>query len=386
MAKLAKVYLKNSRFLISFLFLFTFLVLFIVKKSSTPLVIIVPHHDAVKDIRSDFFTQIRSKRSNIKTIIVIGPDHFSPYQNQIFYANKPWYFNDKPINFHSEYTNYLNNIDIHLYNYLVQSDHAIMALVPDIINNFPQTNIVPILIGQKVDQPKLDELTSVLIDQCQSNCLLVSSVDVSHYLPFPLADIHDQTSLNALENFDLDKILKLEVDSPQSLYTLAKFAWANKANYFKLFAHTNSAKLADNSDLESTSHIFGYYTRKLSSTKPTNIHTFLYTPDILPSQSKLVGDRFFYGTDIADFNLNQDLLSNQSLPLVYDPNIIIAGSIYNNIYSLVILPFTYQDSYPVLLRGDQKSVALSTYFNKLDLSIFTDYSFKDGTLTYVQEN
>ncbi len=351
-----------------------------------PIAMVVPHHDAVREIRSDFFKEISQMRSNIKTIIVIGPDHFSPYQNQIFYANKPWYYNDKPIEFQTNYTDKLEDIDIHLYNSLVQSDHAIMALIPDIINNFPQANIVPILIGQKVNQTKVDNLASLLIDQCRSDCLLIASVDFSHYLPFPLADIHDQTSLSALRNLDLDKLLKLEVDSPQSLYLLTKFSQAKHASYFNMFAHTNSAKLADNSNLESTSHIFGYYTRKSFPTKPDTTRTFLYTPSILPSQSKLVGDRFFYGTDTIDFNLTSDLLSSQNLPLVFDPNIAIAGSVSNNTYSLVILPFTYQDNFPILLRGDQKLQVISAYFSKLDLDNFTDYSFKDGTLIYDQKN
>lgn len=385
MVKLVKVYQKNSKFLIPFVFLFTLLVLFIVKKYFNPSVLIVPHHDFVKQQRAEFFTKIKFLKSNYKEVIVIGPDHFSHYQDQVFYSDQTWYFDQKSIEFQPNYTNLLNNLDIHLYNSLVQKDHTVMALIPDIITNFPEAKIVPILIGQKVNQDKLDQIVSLLNNQCQKNCLLITSVDFSHYLPYMLADIHDQTSQTALQNLDLNKILKLEVDSPQSLYIATKFAKLKRTLSFNLENHTNSGKIANNPNLESTSHFFGYFSKNFLIKKHANASTFLYTPGISPSSKKLLGDRFFYGTDEINFNFNQNSLKKLNLPLIFDPYVFIAGSVVGKEYHLVILPFTYEEGLPVLLTGDEKSQALSTYFKKINTNDFISFSLKDGTLFYVQE-
>lgn len=105
----------------------------------------------------------------------------------------------------------------------------------------------------------LDKLLSQLDNVCRFDCLLVFSVDFSHYLPATLAHVHDLYTLSQLQNQDSTKVFKAEVDSPQSLYLMTKFASVRRAGRWHLFAHTNSGIISGNPDIETTTHVFGSY-------------------------------------------------------------------------------------------------------------------------------
>lgn len=150
-------------------------------------------------------------------------------------------------------------MDLPVDNPTLKNDHAIFNPLSDLKKFFPHASVQPILIGQKVPVSDLDNLFSQIESSCNLDCLLVFSVDFSHYLPASLAHLHDIYTLTRLNNIDPSGLLTAEVDSPQSLYLMAKYASNRHAKRWHLFAHTNSGIISGNPDIETTTHVFGSY-------------------------------------------------------------------------------------------------------------------------------
>jgi hypothetical protein len=203
----------------------------------------------------------------------------------------------------------------------------------------------------------LDALLVKIKAVCGFDCLLVASVDFSHYLPATLADTHDAFSLKNLQNLDFENIFKSEIDSPQSLYLLIKFALSKSAQKWTLFAHTNSGYISQNPDLETTTHVFGYYSYGASSKSLTQ--TSVSTPVLL--------DRF-YGIDIQTTKPSTDfvistIITPQKTVKSYLP-------IKNNLF----------------IRGLEKQQLIKTFFDSIpdDLNLTKDYFW--GRLIYGRTN
>ena len=251
----------------------------------------MPHHNIVANVRQGFLQKIALSRLITRKIILIGPDHFSQNQQQISINNEDWNLSTGLMKFQDF------NLNLPVNNALLKNDHAVYNPLTDLKTYFPKATIYPILIGQKVPFSELDSLISKIYSICKFDCLLVASVDFSHYLPATLAEVHDTYTFKVLNNFDFNNLNNVEVDSPQSLYLLTKFSENKSAKKINLFAHTNSGYIANNPDIETTTHVFAYYTRGFSPIISTK--TTISTPirlDRAKNQNNL-GDRFFYGVD-----------------------------------------------------------------------------------------
>lgn len=282
-----------------------------------PLAVVVPHHNIVADKRLEMLKIVRKRRILTQKVIVLSPDHFSNDQKTIAYSDRNWGFPKSGIDFYDKFDNkFFNNMQLN--NELVRNDHGVFNVLSDVSLVWPKVKVVPIIIGQQVKFQDLVELISNISKYCRLNCLLIASVDFSHYLPFKIADVHDEESLEALINFDLKEGKQIEVDSPQSLYSLITFAKNKSSNNFNYYAHTNSAKLSNMEDVESTSHIFGWYERKLfKRRKIYDVKTFTYAKNINKKDNlSSLGERFFYGVD--DLNLNKPEIDSSFVVVGYE--------------------------------------------------------------------
>lgn len=269
---------------------------------NSPKMLILPHQNAVNDLRNNLVQKISYNNPFIKTVIIIGPDHFGQNQNEISYTSRDWLLNDGIVGFDHDAKIAKELAKKYPNRERLKHDHAIYNLLAPINNNLPQARVVPILIGQKVTNKKLDDLIQILEQNCDLQCVIIYSVDFSHYLPYPVADIHDLFSIKTLQNNDLSDVSKIEVDSTQSLYIAMQLAKKWRLN-FNLFANTNSAKLDKNPIAESTSHVLGYYARENDEVE-INIKTFIYATHIGDKLSKL-NERYFYGAESVVLNLTE---------------------------------------------------------------------------------
>lgn len=314
------------------------------------------------DVRQKFLERISKSRPITRKIILIGPDHFSSDQRQININNQDWNLSTGYLKFQDL------NLNLPINNDLLKNDHAIYNPLADIKTYFPQAVIYPILIGQKVSFSELDSLLNKIVPLCNSDCLLIASVDFSHYQPATLAEAHDSHTLRVLNNFETKNISNLEVDSPQSLYLLTKFSELKSAKKFNLFAHTNSGFITGSPDIETTSHIFAYYTSGVSP--KINTTTTVSAPKLFDrhQNQNTLGDRFFYGVD----NFTIDSTLNFVVSTVSSDNQIIKSylPIKNNIF----------------IRGPEKQTLIKKYFDSIpdEQNLTKDYFW--GRLIYDQKN
>lgn len=322
--------------------------------------VILPHHNLVATTRQSFLKSIAQKRPITRQIILIGPDHFSANQTQIHTATTDWNLSSGQVEFKDLFLNL--SVD----NQLLKGDHAIYNPLVDLKTYFPEAKIYPILIGQKVNRQTLDRLLPLITKRCSVDCLLVASVDFSHYLPATLAEVHDAFTIRSLHNFEYDNILNAEVDSPQSLYLTSKFSELKHSRHFSLFAHTNSGFIAHNPDVETTTHVFASFS--LGKFTPLHLKTIVATPGELLRQDhqNTLGDRFFYGVD--EFQTDSSL------------NLITATIESANFKSVAFLPFKNH----LFVRGQDKINFIKAHFQALSDNSHKDYFW--GKLNYEIEN
>lgn len=303
--------------------------------------IVLPHHNLVASTRQNFLKIIAQKRPITRQIILVAPDHFSTYQNQINIATNDWHLSTGKM----EFQNLPFNLSID--NRRLQNDHSIYNPLADLKTYFPQAKIYPILIGQKVTQIELDKLITKITKHCSYDCLFVASVDFSHYLPATLAEVHDAFTIRSLNNFEFDNIIKAEVDSPQSLYLLTKFAASKKSSSFTLFDHTNSGFISRNPDAETTTHVFASFSSGKLRTIDLKTTVTVPTQLIRKNNQDTLGDRFFYGVD--EFKVDSS------------SNFVTATIEFKNFKSTAFLPLKNN----LFVRGQEKINLIKTYFDSL---------------------
>lgn len=335
---------------------------------SQPQIVIVPHHNLVAATRQKFLSSITLRRFSTQKIILLGPDHFSVNQKQISYTTSDWNLQDGQILFDHGF----DGIGLNQNDFLLKNDHTIYNLLSDIHQFFPKAKIIPILLGQKLAPGDLESVYQKIKLSCGRNCLLIASVDFSHYLPATLAYVHDTFTLSSLKSQNLDKTFSSEVDSPQSLYLVSRLGLDRGLKFQNLF-YTNSGFITKNPDAETTTHIFGLYSPALLSPKPI-IHTSLQLP--YPIDRKLnqntLGDRFFYGVDKIDYNSTL-------------PGFVIATAITPKLTTSFFLPITSNDKQVTFIRGQEKINLIKNYFDTINTPGITKNYFW-GKLTYETKN
>jgi AmmeMemoRadiSam system protein B len=358
---------KSQLLLILFFLNFILIIVFFVSKIYfQPIAIVVPHHNIVKEKRLEFFKTIAQKRPLTRKIIIISPNHFSPDQFRLNYANIDWSEPNGSLQFSSDLESQLKSFMV-LSNGMLQNDHGIFNLLPDIKSVWPNAKVFPILIGQNYPVSKLNDFIQKLNQVCQSDCLLISSVDFSHYLPSALANIHDQKSIYDLATQNLSEIPKLEVDSPQSLYILAKFSQIKNAKKWNLFYHSNSGELYNNPDIETTSHVFGSYQRSIKSNNISSVKTGIISSGINKIKSiNSLGIRFFYGTDFT--NLDYSSTSLYKLPFQLPKNIVVSVVTVGQQSVFNLFPIEVKNDATYLLRGESKINQINLFLKTLKLN------------------
>lgn len=323
-----------------------------------PVAIVLPHHNLVETTRQQFLKDVSRRRLFTRHIILLSPDHFSPQQTQVTSSTRDW-------NLSTGKAKYNNFLEVSLpQNNSIYDDHGIYNPLTDLKKSFPLADFFPVLIGQQTVPSDLQSLLTQIKNKCGFDCLVVASVDFSHYLPATLAEVHDVFTLNNLQNLDLDKILLSEVDSPQSLYLLSSFARFQSAFKWSLYAHTNSGIIAANPDVETTTHVFGSYAR--GKHQPSTNLAIIHLPyQLNRSQSQqTVGDRFFYGVD-------------KSVVDSYLPNFVIATTITPSHTIKSFLPLNGNN----FVRGADKQKLIKRYFDSIsNPKVIKDYFW--GTLIY----
>ncbi len=303
--------------------------------------LVIPHHDIVASQRKEFL-QEAAKYVQPKTIILVSPNHYDVGKSVIQTVDQNWNLSTGNIGSRSDVIQGLIKNGVGNEPSSFPDEHGIHLVLADIHNAFPKANLVPLIIKSTATREDIFSLIETLVKTC-ADCLMIASVDFSHYQPALLADLHDQLTIRGMEQLDEESLLtKAEVDSPAALVLLAK--WAERASTKKLVVrnHTNSGEMLGNKDIPTTSHVFAWYEAG-KAVLPKSQVTFLFGGDIMlgrmightflgqgmrNGQAGLshvfdrVGERLFWGVDAGTINLEGPISRRQVLDDYKSKNLI----------------------------------------------------------------
>lgn len=253
---------------------------------------VVPHHEIVGATRTEMFQEIGKRFDQLgepETIVLIGPNHFERGIAHIQTTRRSWNTSVGLLEADGALIDALTSDNtVREEPKSFNGEHSISLIIRDIKQTFPSARVLPLIVKMDTSEKEAIALASRLLEHCPS-CLVVASVDFSHYQPAALADLHDRLTLRALENRDSSLLIqKAEVDAPAVLSFLATWAEQQNTRAFVTFDHTNSGVIIGNPDAESTSHIFGWYemgsgsvSRSESVPDPISSVTFAFAGDMM---------------------------------------------------------------------------------------------------------
>ncbi len=278
---------------------------------------ILPHHLIVKGKIATFFEGL--KKQDIKTIVLVGPNHFERGDSKILISQALWQTPYGDILPDRELAqNLAKQKGVKIDEEPFAGEHAISGLVPFIKKSLPEAKLVSVILKSATTPEEAKILAANIQSNSHNNTLVLASVDFSHYLPAQVADFHDEKSRATIENLDTTGVWNLEVDSQASLAVALHYALGTKFEQANILWQTNSSRLVGQLDIPGTSHQFYYFSK--GEKKNNQLVNFLFFGDIMldrnvgtkiaknglsPLLENLAGqeNRFFRGSDIVMANL-----------------------------------------------------------------------------------
>lgn len=221
---------------------------------------LVPHHNLAGELLSRLLIQLEAHPP--RTVIVVGPNHDNRGQS-IITGRRSWATAFGAVTADQALVaglaeSGLATID----DPSLEPEHAIGALMPYLKYHAPSAAVVPIILHRGVTLAQMNQLAAHLAPLISADTLLIASVDFSHYQTRLTAEANDAETLQAILDFDLDRLLAMgpeHVDSPPSLGVLMLVMRQLGAAAPVVEANTNSGRLFGTDLAETTSYFtFSY--------------------------------------------------------------------------------------------------------------------------------
>ncbi len=218
---------------------------------------IVPHHLLASDMIADFYNYISNE--NIKTIIILGPNHNEKGGFIVLSSEYAW---QTPLGIVEPDVEIINDLENHnlikINEEVLENEHSVASQMLFVKYYFPEAKVVPIILSAKTNREKAKILSEKLAEYMKNgDTAIIASVDFSHYLQSDEAIMKDAETLEALKNFNYEKIYSFgnsNLDSPPSIAILLFTMQSMGINNFEVLDNTNSGIMTNNYNSETTSY------------------------------------------------------------------------------------------------------------------------------------
>lgn len=226
---------------------------------------VAPHHLLARDMIADFFSALSKRKPD--NIIILAPNHKRIGEKKVITSLYDWetYFGILETN--DELAGeFVKSGMAASKPTVLEEDHSISSLIPYIKYYMPDSKVVPLLLHGNLglnDSVRLGNYIGKIAKD--NNCVVIASVDFSHYLSVEKADAMDSITLDAIKRRDIRAISKMtndNLDSPPSIITLLTAMDFMGAGDMLLIENSNSAKITGQSPDYTTS----YFTMLFSQT------------------------------------------------------------------------------------------------------------------------
>lgn len=218
---------------------------------------IVSHHFLAKNLIADFFAGIDP--SDIKTVYVVGPDHFSKLSQSNDQAVSSLLSWQTPYGIleanQASISQYVSEGELSINDHVFKNEHAIYTLVPFIKRSMPNAEIVPIVLATGMTDESAYELGQKLVLE---NAILIVSSDFAHQVSEKEAKLLDEKSLVALNPPTLDSLDEITNDCRQCIALLAGYV-SDKQTTYELKSNKTSADFGPARVNDLTSYVSAYY-------------------------------------------------------------------------------------------------------------------------------
>lgn len=219
--------------------------------AASPRVGIVPHHLLASDMIAGFFALAAKEEDAYDTVVILAPSHFPEVDDApILTADALWRTPHGDVQPASEPIALLTGNPLLAARNnpaALENDHGVSGLIPFAAHFLPGAQVVPVLLSPAVTPEQLAELQSILTGWCRDRrTLLLVSVDFSHYLTEPEAELRDAETAAAIAQRDMGRIRAFtdaNVDSPSALATAIQVADALSLELTQLDHSSSPRKL-----------------------------------------------------------------------------------------------------------------------------------------------
>jgi len=223
---------------------------------------VVPHHILAGAMFSHFFVALEQHPP--KTVVVVGPNHENR-GDRIITGRRGWNTDFGVVESDRTLVNRLVAGGLaHLDENALSTEHSVGALMPYLKYHAPQARVVPIIVHKDVSLTEMRRLADLLAPLLGPDCVLVASIDFSHYLTRAEAEAKDVTTLRVIRDFNIPALQEMgpdHIDSPASLGLLMLAMQQQGISQPELVAHTNSGVIIGSDLIETTSYFTFTYRR-----------------------------------------------------------------------------------------------------------------------------
>jgi len=220
-------------------------------------IVLVPHFDGAKPKRIALLQKIE-RQAKPKSIIILSVNHYRAGSGSIIATAKNWRLAGGVAQGDSALIEGLSgavSVDAEGNSFL--NEHGVNNLLPELYRFFPNAKYSAIMIREGTKQAVIDILYDGLKSQCD-NCLIVASVDFSHYVSSEVARKQDEAAIQALTSLNADQAWQVKADSPQIVYLITHWAAAEDWR-FQLIERNDAGQEFHTPPAENVSYILGYF-------------------------------------------------------------------------------------------------------------------------------
>ena len=217
---------------------------------------VVPHHLLAGEMIGKVFKGLESQ--TIETFVVVGPDHTNQGKGDRITSLQPWGTPYGQVEVDEVFVSTLLESGLVVMDdERMMTEHSMYSLMAFIKQFHPGARVVPIALGSGSSIAEIEVLVKKLSEGCQHNCVVVGSIDFSHYLKAAQARDNDAVTWELISGWRYEELMGKSdafVDSPASLVTVMKFAEVSGARNIEVVDHTNATEILNDPTVSTTSY------------------------------------------------------------------------------------------------------------------------------------
>ncbi|NLL37200.1 MAG: AmmeMemoRadiSam system protein B [Fretibacterium sp.] len=206
-----------------------------------------PHHDIAAPMIDALYVRLAELCPNPPRVVLIGPDHYLRARRNIVHCGHDWSTPSGPLRADREGAERLQRTGAALsHDSIFSRDHSITEHIPRVRRFFGDVPVLPLLVRSSASDLQVLRVRRILELLLEDGGIVVLSMDLSHYKPRAQSDAEDEKSLRAIQNFELNRLNSLDIDSPRGARLFLSLMKALDATQTLLMERGNSSDTLSN--------------------------------------------------------------------------------------------------------------------------------------------